>query len=375
MKKADRISRIISLKTVCCFQYFIVSGGEVPPKSAKNIFDKRLELLPNRVLRKFESYMIQLSNGYWVNVNRSIPRLMDHIQALCLHCGYQKNQVRIYGVKKGESVAQKTNIAAPQKGAATITFEVIEAPLISSGLNGLLPQELIDQLQLGIAPFTVQNLLEQSGKAIAMPHNRYVHVDSFVDLDEAEEDLDRILNSHFALFDGYSNYQLLFGAASQEMSLFINDNDCGNPDAIYAIARYLFGKKYTFSAPHIFRTKPDYPMTLRGLMIHRAKSNGGILYNADAKSYLQKTMLTYGGIGQLLQIGSSNTFLMYDDERYLLSEAIGIDEAWCIRMHDRVDDLFRKANVAYVIPRDISSSSIPDRRACCRALLCNNTAE
>ena len=58
MKKADRISRMISLKTVCCFQCFVVSRGDVPPKSAKNIFDQRLELLPNRVLRKFESYMM-----------------------------------------------------------------------------------------------------------------------------------------------------------------------------------------------------------------------------------------------------------------------------------------------------------------------------
>ncbi len=47
---------------------------------------------------------------------------------------------------------------------------------------------------------------------------------------------------------------------------------------------------------------------------------------------------------------------MYDSERYLLSEAIGIDEGWCRMMHNRMDDLFRKANVAYVIPRDISTS-------------------
>jgi hypothetical protein len=69
MKKADRISRIISLKTVCCFQYFIFSGGEVPPKSANNIFDKRLELLPNRVLRKFESYMIGKTGVWYLRKN------------------------------------------------------------------------------------------------------------------------------------------------------------------------------------------------------------------------------------------------------------------------------------------------------------------
>lgn len=197
---------------------------------------------------------------------------------------------------------------------------------------------------------------------IAMPGNRYVHVDSFVDLDEAEEALGRILRTHFAQFGGYSNNQLLFGAASQELSMFLNDNDCENIDAVYAIARFLFEKKavagapYKFSTPHIFEKEPDYPMTLRGLMIHLARSNGGLLYASDAKDYLQKTMLTYGGIGQLLQLGSSNTFLIYDSDRYLLSESLGIDDAWCLRMHDRLDDLFRKANVAYVIPRDINAA-------------------
>ena len=197
---------------------------------------------------------------------------------------------------------------------------------------------------------------------IAMPDNRYVHADCFVDLDEAEDTLGRILSSHFARFDGYSNNQLLFGAALQELSMFLNDNDCENINAVYAIARYLFekkeaaGKKYIFAPPHIFETEPDHPLNLKGLMIRLARSNGGILHEVDAKNYLQKTMLTYGSMGQLLQVGNDKTFLMYDRDRYLLSEVIGIDDTWCRQMHDRVDDLFRKANVAYVIPRDISEA-------------------
>lgn len=144
--------------------------------------------------------------------------------------------------------------------------------------------------------------------------------------------------------------------------MFLNDNDCENIDAVYAIARFLFekkvaaGKPYKFFPPHIFESEPDYPMNLRGLMINLARNNGGILYSTDAKDYLQKTMLTYGGMGQLLQINTANTFLMYDDERYLLSEALRIDDTWCYRMHDRMDDLFREANVAYIILRDISTT-------------------
>lgn len=301
----------------------------------------------------------QLSNGYWLNVNHSIPRLMELIQALCLHCGYTKEQVLLYGVARGSASARKEKSTVTSTGNG-VPIEKAEEYLRSVELRGATVKELIEAVQPGSAVYPTTIALDECMDVICMPGSRYVHTDSFVDLDEAEETLGQILKTHFAQFGGYSNNQLLFGAASQELSMFLNDNDCENIDAVYAVARFLFEKKavagapYKFSMPHIFEKKPDYPMTLRGLMIHLARSNGGLLYVSDAKDYLQKTMLTYGGIGQLLQLGSSNTFLIYDSDRYLLSESLGIDDAWCMRMHDRLDDLFRKANVAYVIPRDIN---------------------
>ena len=303
----------------------------------------------------------QLSNGYWLNVNHSIPRLMKLIQALCLHCGYTKEQVLLYGVVRSNALACKEKSAIPSTGSG-IPIEKVEEYLRAVGLRGVTVKELIEAVQPGAAINPTMTALNESMDVICMPGSHYVHIDSFVDLEDLGEALGRILKTHFAQFGGYSNNQLLFGAASQELSMLLNDNDCDNIDAVYAIARFFFEKKavtgtpYKFSMPHIFEKEPDYPMTLRGLMINLARSNGGLLYASDAKDYLQKTMLTYGGIGQLLQLGSSNTFLIYDSDRYLLSESLGIDDAWCLRMHDRLDDLFRKANVAYVIPRDINAT-------------------
>ena len=64
-----------------------------------------------------------------------------------------------------------------------------------------------------------------------------------MDLDEAEEKLGKILKTHFAQFGGYSNKQLLFGAASKDLSMFLNDNDCENIDAVFAIARFYLRKR------------------------------------------------------------------------------------------------------------------------------------
>ena len=310
----------------------------------------------------------QLSNGYWICVNYNIPRLMEMIRALCVRCGYTEEQIVLYGKAKASTSSRKAKTTPTEKNDETLTsngygvsIEKSEAYLRSVGLQGATVKELIKAVQPDAAVSSTASALDGSMNIIAMPGNRYVHVDSFVDLDEAEEVMGRILRTHFAQFGGYSNSQLLFGAASQELSMFLNDNDCENIDAVYAIARFLFVKRavagapYNFSTPHIFEKEPDYPMTLRGLMIHLARSNGGLLYTSDAKEYLQKTMFTYGGISQLLQLGSSNAFLIYDSDCYLLSESLGIDEAWCARLHDQLDDLFRKANVAYVIPRDINS--------------------
>lgn len=303
----------------------------------------------------------QLSNGYWVNVNYSIPGLMEQIQALCLHCGYQKERIFIYGIAKGKDSFRGEKMSADQSGYG-VPIEKADEYLRKMDLQGATVKELIDAVQPGAAVSATMKVLDESLNVICMPGNRYVHVDSFVDLDEAEEELGNILKNHFTQFGGYSNNQLLFGAASRDLSMFLNDNDCENIEAVFAIARFLFekkavaGKQYKFCSPHIFETEPDFPMTLRGLMINLARNNGGVLMASEAKNYLQKTMLSYGGMGQLLRISSANTFLMYDSERYLLSEKLGIDDAWCIRMHNRMDDLFRQANVAYVIPRDISTS-------------------
>ena len=245
----------------------------------------------------------ELSNGYWLNVNYSIPRLMDLIQAFCLHCGYQKKDVTIFGVpRRSDSEASKRASTAKDTSNA-VEINKAETFLKSVGLNGATVQELIAQVQPGAAVSSTRASLESSRSVISMPNGRYAHVDAFIDLDEAEEDMLNILQTHFKQFGGYSNNKLLFGAAIHDMSLFLNDNDCEDVDSVYSLAQYFFGKntyhQFTFSFPHIFEDKPDFPLTLKGLMINFARKNGGLL--------------SYGSIGQLLQISSMNTFLYYDE--------------------------------------------------------------
>lgn len=309
------------LGTIACKRY---ATNEIP---ADDILFADL----HKILSIYEQYCAELKSGGMNsqkdNLNRSIGK---------------ENQV------KSKQVARHVDIGK------------IRVYLKNVGLQGATVQELIETLQPDAAVYPTQKALESDDNVILMPGNKYVHVDAFVDLDEAEESMTNILRTHFIQFGGYSNNKLLFGAASHDMSLFLNDNDCADIDSVYALGQYFFGKKsekkYVFSYPHIFESKPDFPLNLKGVMIHLARLNGGVLVADAAKEYLQKTMLSYGGMGQLLQISFSDTFLMYDSNRYLLSESLKIDPIWKSLIHDRLDNLFRQANVAYVIPRDISNS-------------------
>ena len=77
---------------------------------------------------------IQLSNGFYINVNFVIPRLMEQIQALCLHCGYNKKQVVFYGLPR-QMRPQKE--AEPKRKAAVSEQIPLppEAPLYSEILS------------------------------------------------------------------------------------------------------------------------------------------------------------------------------------------------------------------------------------------------
>ena len=44
----------------------------------------------------------QLENGYWINVNYSIPRLMQIIYSFCICCGYEEGQIKIFGIPKDQ---------------------------------------------------------------------------------------------------------------------------------------------------------------------------------------------------------------------------------------------------------------------------------
>ena len=70
----------------------------------------------------------KLSNGYWINVNYSIPALMNLILAFCLECGYDKADLAIYGISKG-SVSDLVSEYTKNETGVISQYDGIPLPL------------------------------------------------------------------------------------------------------------------------------------------------------------------------------------------------------------------------------------------------------
>jgi hypothetical protein len=204
----------------------------------------------------------------------------------------------------------------------------------------------------------IRNSIDQMPRIVEISDGQYIHRDCIVDVDNAAAKMLDILTSHFEQFDGYSNRQILFDAARMSLFMFINDNSFDDDASIYNLAKHLFAKEgyggnwfVFFGNVHIWREEPNYPKSIKGLLINLARNSDGVLSEDDCMSFLEKTRLHVAGVNQALQIGYDSTFLQHASDRYILAESLGVDEAWKLRITDSLRDLFEGRE--YIIPSDI----------------------
>lgn len=353
--------------------------GKNSPK-LRNLYEASNQILksdrPYLLREKISaSSHIQLSNGYYIYVNYSIANILKQIAILCDYFGYDRDSVILYGKLKNpeakithsktysESVKasgisqQPVSNEQPSYSQKIIDTAKAEEYIKDAGIEGVYLKDITNKMPHGIYEYQVKQALESCSDIVEMSDSRYIHAENFADLDEAEEIIGTILKNHFRQFEGYSNKQLLYEASAAKLSMFLNDNDCDS-DKLFCIARYLFQKKSSSNSPYvfynqsIFETEPDYPKTTQGILIHQARLNDGMLNLEEAEAFLNKIKIS-GRIKQTSKIADEKTFLIYDDERYILSESIGINEEWLKNLNVIIDRLFKDANVSLVIPRDI----------------------
>jgi hypothetical protein len=74
---------------------------------------------------------------------------------------------------------------------------------------------------------------------------------------------------------GYSNINILWDAAQNELSMFLNDNAINSADDLWHFATRVFGHELALFNPHIWQTTPIYPTNIRGIAMNLAQQYGG----------------------------------------------------------------------------------------------------
>lgn len=313
-----------------------------------------------------------LKNGMWVETNFSADSIVDICKKLCRRFGVELNDVVIsfYSLKENLSKPLEIQKSTRKTGATEdVNTAQLELYIKSCGLSACTIDKIISETdQPSRMRATVTRALEASPYIVEVSRGRYIHRDNIVDLDEAGETILGILQTQFRQFDGYSNCRLLFDAVRIELSLFMNDNAFEDEATIYAVAKHLFSKEcfggnrfIFYSNMHIWEKEPNYPLSMRGVLMYRARLNGGRISRTECETFLQQIKMGQGNINQVMHSDSDSTFYQFASGEYLLSETLNIDEFWLERVKNALDRIF--IDNAYVIPRDIADvwyNQLPD---------------
>ena len=118
--------------------------------------------------------------------------------------------------------------------------EQVEKLVLAADLAGLTLDRLYAQIP-SVTMVTLKQIRDTSPNLVDMG-DRLIHVDAFVDWDEAAEKLKEILEKLLTKNNGYVSLNQLWEYVRAEMHMFLNDNDVADERSVYFIARHLFEK-------------------------------------------------------------------------------------------------------------------------------------
>lgn len=310
----------------------------------------------------------KLSNGLWACTNFSAINLFRTAQDLCLKCGHPLTHIEIYYIRnyeipeqntEGKIIREKRTNYRLDKRPSVFDSRRLEDLILSYKLS---PQPIGRILKDANDPAwtfaSVSKAIDANLQIVEISKGAFIHRKSIVDVDEAAATLLRILQLQFKKFDEYCNKALLFDAACVDLSLFMNDNAFESAESIYALTKHLFskegfnGQNYVFYGnEHIWEHKPDYPLSLKGLIINKAQLAGGKISRDECEAFLDRIKMGQGNLNVSIFAPDDPTFYLYDRGEYLLSESLHIDAEWQAQVRHALDALLTETR--FVILRDI----------------------
>ncbi len=165
---------------------------------------------------------------------------------------------------------------------------------------------------------------------------KYFHKDNIFDYENMADILFEIINKQFDQNGNYTSALQLYNEAKIRLDDFFFYNSAfGSKAEIFDLAVHLFsqekykGNSYIFlNNMHIWKEEPDYPKDFHGLMIKYAREHGNTFTRDEAVEYLEwiGSATPAQSFSYMIFNTGSNTFFQYDENSFVLAEALGIND-------------------------------------------------
>ncbi len=176
-------------------------------------------------------------------------------------------------------------------------------------------------------------------------------LDDIVDLDEGKAGIRQILDAHFQTLHGYSNISILWNAAQDTLSMFLNDNAINNADDLWRFMQSAFSCEYVLSNPHIWKVEPNYPQSYVGVIVNLARQLGGTVNREQIDDYFARIKQSSPINANIIRQG---LLVFYASKHFILTELINLTRERCEIITKALDRLFDCADFSYIVLRDIT---------------------
>lgn len=269
-----------------------------------------------------------LTNGKWLYTKLSPKEIVVIIRSLCRFCGIDMNDV----VVTMENINSRASISGN---------------IVNANSKQVCDREEEVKEKLGKENEKHENVFL---KKVDKPGDLFSDI---VDFQEGKKDLIAILDSHFYSLEGYSNLEILWKAAQDSMSMFLNDNAINDKNSFWSFIERVFLKDFVLSKPHIWRKPYVYPKSTVGIIMHLARNRDGTISREEVERYFRQIGINTPTNYMIIQ---REELLFYKSKHFILTEMLELTKTRCDAIEAALDRLFEQEKEEFIILRDIGDS-------------------
>ena len=218
--------------------------------------------------------------------------------------------------------------------------------LLKESTDGIRKSDIVSHFS-NYSTYQINKAIESIHAVLVM--EKYYHRDNLFEYDQMAEALLEVITKQFAAYGNYTSAQILYNEAKTRLDDFFFYNGAfDSRSEVYDLAMHLFrqekfrGNEFIFSnGMHIWKEEPNYPKDYHGLLIKYARENDSVFTRDEAEDYLKWIGSTSPSatFSNVIFTTGRNTFLQYSENKFVLSEALHINDYFLSTVDMQINSL------------------------------------